>query len=324
MSPLEPHLTAALRALPLVAPATPEAIDALLASADRHGLAGLFLDAMQGAGVAVPASYLAADVARACDHAAHLEMLHRVDEVLAAPAVALKGALLAERYYARPSVRATTDIDLLVAPRDVDDAAERLARIGYQASTSPREEHFRQLGHHLHLFHEHAPPLELHFHAYRGFGTILRAEPLLERSVAAAGFHRLRVLDPVDELHYLAVHAAGHRFTRLGWLHDVALVAKTLDDAHIEEAFARARANGTSRPLALALSLLGAIGAPHPPRPELRLRRQLLAAVTREPEHPLVRAATRFAYTLALCEDLARAGRYATEAVRGRYLSPAG
>ncbi|MBX3252467.1 MAG: nucleotidyltransferase family protein, partial [Myxococcales bacterium] len=212
-------------------------LGALFGRAERHGLAGVLHDRCNDAGVVLPVdlerSIAVRGAARACDHAAHLDMLHRMDAALGTAglrAVALKGALLAERLYPRPSARPTTDIDLLVCEQDLELAARALESLGYTPSTAASEEHFRRAGHHLHLLHPAAPCIELHFHAYRGFGRILRSEPLVGRSRAVPGFASVRVLAPEDELLYLAVHAAGHRFMRLVWLYDLLLLLQQLDD----------------------------------------------------------------------------------------------
>jgi hypothetical protein len=315
----------------------PPALDAaapeLFADAERHGLDGVLFEACRAAGVPLPAALertlALRAAARACDHAAHLAMLERIDGVLAAAGrrgVVLKGALLGARLYATPSSRPTSDIDLLVEEADVDDVAAALSAVGYASSRDPSEEHFRRRGHHLHLLHPEAPCLELHFHAYRGFGGVLRSEPLLARSVRAApspsrapAFSALRVLEPADELFYLAVHAAGHRFVRLGWLYDLLLLARRLSPSDFAVAAERARDVRMSRPFALALERLRALGHAAPPTDDaLGLRRRLLAAVTDEPASPLARSATRFAYTMALCQDVAAARSYARDAIQFR------
>jgi hypothetical protein len=77
-----------------------------------------------------------------------------------------------------------------------------------------------------------------------------------------------------------------------------------------------------SRPFALALQRLGALGfaVRHDEERDgaLAFRRGLLAAITDEPTWALARSATRFAYTMALCEDIASARRYAIDAIQYR------
>ena len=293
----------------------------MFARAEIHGVAGVIWDAWKASGVsaqpALSAKLEARALAREMDHAAHLAMLQQIDGALTAPAIALKGALFALRYYPRPSTRATTDIDLLVAEGETASAIESLSAIGYKVFDSAEEIAWSlREPHHLHLVRAGAPDLELHFRAYRGFGTTLRTEMLAARSIVADGFHNIRVAAPEDELVYLAVHAASHRFGRLAWLHDIRLLLERMPATAIERAAARAREWGVARALALAGELLVSVlgVAPDLVRPLGALagtRKRLIHAVVAEPRTRLMRSATRFAYATMLADSTAASLRYA-------------
>jgi hypothetical protein len=157
-----------------------------------------------------------------------------------------------------------------------------------------------------------------------GFGRILPSDPLLERSRPAPGrvLSSLRVLAPEDELVFLAVHAAVHRFFRLGWLYDLALLLRAMSEGEIALAAARARAWGFARATAFAISLtIELFGLP----PRLlepfiavgAVRAQIARRTIGEPRNGAIRSATRLAFTAALCDDRAAAIRYAIQASRG-------
>jgi hypothetical protein len=233
----------------------------------------------------------------------------------------LKGPLFAERYYARPSARATSDVDLLVDPNDLDRASAVLVDAGYVPAEGPEEERFRREHHHLHFTHPHALPLELHFHGYTGFGEILPSPPLLARRLPAPGFQAIGVLAPEDELVFLAVHAAMHRFIRLGWLYDLALLTRTMTEAELASACARAEAWRFSRVMGLTSQLLvERMGAPAHLRELLggtRHRAFIARHVVSEPENPILRSATRMVYTVTLCDKRRAAARYLFRASAG-------
>jgi hypothetical protein len=259
-------------------------------------------------------------LARELDHLAHVGMLRAVDRALSSAGlrgVALKGVLLAERLYAKPSDRSTTDIDLLVEEGALDKAVDALRSAGYEPSDDPAEARFRAEHHHLHLRHPKAAPLELHFHAYKGFGRVLPSEPLVARSVEApGGFGVLRVLAAPDEIVYLAVHAASHRFIRMGWLYDLKLLIDRIDDADLEEARRRAASWGFARVVAFAAVLLDEVFGVKRALilSTARLepwRRSILDRVCTEREDPIGRSFTRFVYTTALCDTFHAAARYA-------------
>jgi hypothetical protein len=129
-------------------------------------------------------------------------------------------------------------------------------------------------------------------------------------------------LEPGDELLYLALHAAWHRFGRLGWLHDLALLVSKMDDHDLHDACARARAQGFAAVLAYTATLLGQVSDVPPGRLEILgdlgpLRSEIVSRVTAEPENPLLRSATRFVYAATLCDSLPLALRYARDAGAG-------
>lgn len=299
----------------------------MFARAELHGVAGVLWDAWKATDAHVAPdlamSLEARAIARDLDHAAHLAMLRRIDACLVVRAVVLKGPMFAERRYARPSARATSDIDLLVAEDDIDGAIASLAEVGYRLFDSADEVVWsRREHHHLHLTCSGAPNLELHFHAYRGFGVTLRTESIAEASAAVDGFRALRVPSPEDELVYLAVHAAGHRFGRLAWLHDIRLVVEAMSPHARAVAAFRARARGVSRALALAGELLvDVLGVgPEVVRPLGKLprgRRAIVDAVVLEPRARVLAAATRFAYTTVLADSMVASLRYARLASLG-------
>lgn len=303
---------------------------AMFERAELHGLAGVVYDAWLASGTPLPADLArkldARRIARELDHGAHLAILQRVDRALVGAglrAVVLKGPLLAERFYARPSARATSDIDLLVTEYALERTAAALVDIGYVASDDPREEWYRREHHHLHLAHPHALPLELHFHAYRGFGHTMHSAPLLARSGPISGvvLAAISVLAAEDEVVYLAVHAAAHRFVRLGWLFDLVLLIATMPDDALVAARTRARAAGYGRVLAFAAellrdvlgveraALLGHLSA---------VRSPLVHGFAPEPTSPVLRSATRFVYTTSLCDSPGAAARYVARAAIDR------
>ena len=283
----------------------------LLRRAEYHGLGGVIADALESGGLVIDERVRFREAAREVDHAAHLGILRKLDEACVdggLDAVVLKGALFAERFYPRPAARVTGDIDLLVREVDLELARRVLLSIGYVPVEGAVEERFRREHFHLHYRHANAIPVELHFHAYRGFGGVLRSEELLERSVAVRDFRALHVLDESDELVYLAVHAAAHKFGRWSWLFDLRLLIETLSPETLVLARERAHQQGFARPLALAGSMLVSIMGMPPTRVRAlgelgALRAACLVRLLRTPRFRALGSASRLAYTTTLCPD---------------------
>ena len=183
------------------------------------------------------------------------------------PVLPLKGALLATHYYPAPGLRPMNDLDLLARPEDEPRLLGVLEQLGYQLIArswkhvmlarpdgrgpvvSWQGEHPanpRSLDLHLRLGEQF---WGLHYdltastweHAHPG--VLLEAEALL--------------MSPVALLHHLAVHASSDtiaRRLRLLHLHDIALVARTIDEAGWRQILAWARRQGEGRLLYPALA----------------------------------------------------------------------
>jgi hypothetical protein len=232
---------------------------------------------------------------------------------------ALKGPILAERLYGSPLARSSTDIDLLVDEAVLDHARAALSTIGYaRAPSGP----YAEAGHHhLILFHPAFPILELHFHAYSGFGTRIGGRELLGRVVVfeSASAGNVPVLSPADELVALAIHGAGHRFTRLAWLYDLKLLVERLTLAELACAAERAQAWECARVLAFTGQLLSdVLGVPRDvvrPLGSLGLgRRAILKRIAAEPPGYVARYATKFVFMNLLCDSVGACARYSAGA----------
>ncbi|MBY0525331.1 MAG: nucleotidyltransferase family protein [Gemmataceae bacterium] len=187
-----------------------------------------------------------------------LETLDVVVEVLGdhqVPTVQLKGPILSERLYADPLVRPSCDLDLLVHAADLPRTVESLESLGYRRGSDAEVGYDLRHHHHVSLYHPCRPPVEVHFRAFAGFGTVVPAEDLMARAVpysSSRGTTYL-VLSREDEALYLCLHAAGHAFSQLVWLHDIQTFCAQNPDTDWEAVFARARQCQVSVALAFAL-----------------------------------------------------------------------
>ena len=268
-------MTAILDQLVAAVPEEPERFDALcrdvtdwtalVESAGRDGVLGILRPELLLARVPVPEDarrllerleaverLWQANVARALDRA-----LLALDAA-GIQTAALKGPALAERLYPEAAMRRCTDLDLLIAERDIERAACALEPLGYELEDGLAALYARRHHHHLHLAGRRPPVIELHFRAYVGFGVTLPSETLLARARAhhTGGGAPCWVLAPEDELLYLGVHAAGHCFDRLLWLYDLKLFMSRNPGLDWTLLASRARAFGVEAAWALARDVL--------------------------------------------------------------------
>ncbi len=299
---------------------------ALLRDGEREGVAAVLHAAIRDAGLTLPfEARQAAERQGALDALWRAQLDRTLDEALAAldahaiRVVPLKGPALAERLYPDPSVRPSSDLDLLVAPGDLDRAAAALATLGYQPEAGPADRYHRAHHHHIHLLRAQPPMIELHFRAYAGFGIVVPADALLARAAErrTARGRRIWVPAPEDEWLYLAVHAAGHAFERLIWLHDLKLLLRRHPDLDWTAVADRARALGVATAVAATCDALRRLDTPVPvarglgvSRGPRRLLLVPLGAVARRAGAGPTRTLAQLLWMSSLCDRPACAVRF--------------
>ena len=229
----------------------------------RHGLSALVHHHLHATDQPLDASCgknLALDARRIIGSGLRVKsLLTRSLDVLSAIGVTpviLKGAGLGARLYPRAELRPMTDVDLLISITDFTKAVGALRASGL---TSPRSVFEQVHSHHLSLTGP-AGVVELHFAGLRAFGTELAAEPLIGSSLLSQFEGRpVRYLAPVQEMTFLAAHAAHHLFERIGWLYDLKLLAA--NNANVDWELVRrvSKQAKLENPVALSLGLSRAI-----------------------------------------------------------------
>jgi hypothetical protein len=157
--------------------------------------------------------------------------------------VPLKGPLLAEQLYGDAALRVSRDLDLLVSRSDLTAAEAILAGAGFvPGDADDYHRPWRRGGTVVELHHDVENPLAFDFQTE---GALRRAMPATFQGECCWR------LAPEDELLYLCLHAARHRFERLSLVVDLQLAFEKLPVA----------ANGwTSRPEVRELGNLVTLG----------------------------------------------------------------
>ncbi len=211
-------------------------LDRLLPQEARRFLDGLYYRALAG-------------------NVRRLALLEEIGRVFAARgvfAVLIQGMALLEDTYPDPGWRPVTDVDLW-APEQ-KGAAEALRAIGF-AVASPRPLVLRRGGERIDL---HADLLGAERIGGRRRFLPRGETPILAscRPLSSARPGLLR-LSPLDEMLYLAFHAAKHNLDRLVWLADLARCSASWEASRWRELMGRAVALGANRLAPLAAALAG-------------------------------------------------------------------
>jgi hypothetical protein len=176
-------------------------------------------------------------------------------------AVTWKGAILAERAYGDLRMRQFFDIDLLVRNRDLAEARAALEEQGFHVLLPVTQEQLDAYVSHmgeLEMVRESDGLwVELHTAIVPSYFSVGRSsESLWSRNVSwRVARAPLTALDPVDEMEALAIHGSKHRFERLAWIIDIAMMARLLDEADWRRLLRGARDHGTLRMVRLSLLL---------------------------------------------------------------------
>jgi putative nucleotidyltransferase-like protein len=285
----------------------------LLSLAEHHNVLPLVHQALRGYSAIVPLavneqlrSQYELNARKNLKFTAELFRVLDCLETNAIPAIPFKGPLLAELVYGDLSLRAFSDLDVLVRPNDVLRAETALQTLDYTLSSQlpgAMKRAYLASGYEFTLDGPAgANLLEIQWNILPKFYAVdFNGGEFFERSVVTtlAG-RRVRSLSPEDLLLVLCVHAAKHAWIRLCWLRDVAGVmqSQTLDWEWIDQ---RSRELGIQRMVAVSL----------------RLANQLLG--TKVPAFALAMTSTDRAVACAaeqVVSQLAAAGEYSSESLR--------
>ena len=210
----------------------------LVRSVDAHAVAPIVYAPLAQTG-RVPAEPLAQLRAAVDENALRSIVLARtLREIVAVleqqqiPVIPIKGPLLARAAYGDLASRRFADLDLVVHRRDLDRARAILAQRGFQpAFALPRDAESALLGADYHIAlvdAEHGIVVELHWALIRAGLSGLRDESWAWThacDTTALGAP-MRTLTTDAAFVYLCVHGSKHLWSQLGWLCDVAALAR--------------------------------------------------------------------------------------------------
>lgn len=170
--------------------------------------------------------------------------------------VGIKGPVLAQQLYADVAARDSKDIDLLVDPSAVVQAATVFGALGYTNITS--NEKGGSVGKHL-TYAGHGIEVELHTRLF-DIDTLLPlsfAQIWPRHEKVKLGGVEIPTLSRADTLLYLCAHGAEHVWFRLKWLEDIGRIVTGPDATAVaRDALARARDTGADAILTAAFQLV--------------------------------------------------------------------
>lgn len=147
------------------------------------------------------------------------------------PVITLKGPALSYRLYNDITLKASSDLDILIPEGYLNHAVAMLLENGYHNLSAsipltPRQLKYARNNFHHFVFTENdrTTKIELHWRAaHLEHLTGLHSNAFWETPDSAVnlGNTPIRIPPPEIEMIYLAAHGAEHGFKRLHWLYDV-------------------------------------------------------------------------------------------------------
>lgn len=240
----------------------------LFALAQRHRVEGLAWRALTAIGIAVPEPVASTwGAAAAAIAQAGMRNLVESRRLLAAfiqadiPLLFLKGLTLGKLAYGDPFVKMGWDIDVLVAPSHVGQAAQQLTSLGYRRIV-PGDGLDTDAWHRRNkesVWQKDDAPVFVELHSR------LADSPALIPSINMSSPHQSVEVTPGltlptlarDELFaYLCVHGSSSAWFRLKWINDLAALIRHEEPSEIERLFDHAVRLGAGRASAQALLLI--------------------------------------------------------------------
>lgn len=178
-------------------------------------------------------------------------------------AMPYKGPVLAESLYCDLHLRQFGDLDIVIQPQDMPTVEQLLSAEGYRPylgtkTAAELASYMADKNQHTYdFYHEHKQIfIEIHWRFWPVFFSSVKPQDIWHRreQVALAG-NMVSTLKPEDQLIILCMHGSRHRWERLSWLCDIAMLLEKYSELDWDEVSAIARAWGAERMLHLGLYL---------------------------------------------------------------------
>ncbi len=238
---------------------------------DRHRVGPLvYQNLRRYGGNGVPASVMSAlrsrfesNARRSLVNATELVRLYKLFQENGIDFIPLKGSVLALQVYGNLALRHVGDIDLLVAPSQVElvdrllQISYRRIRPGFRLSPSQRRRFLRLMQHFGYLHEQGNLRVELHWRSllYQPASVMDLTRLRSRASTVAVAGSTLPALSLPDNVLYLCAHGESHFWSRLFWLVDLAEIMRGNPEINWPQVMTLARDAGMTRPLALGVIL---------------------------------------------------------------------
>jgi len=177
----------------------------------------------------------------------------------------LKGPVLSQFLHNDPAERTSSDIDILIDLKDLDNCTKALQVHGYDLitifKTEKQKEAIIKYHHHFEFYNPNKEILiELHWGLTGMKGINLGLNDLVPvTSTISINNNQFRILDIEYQFEYLSIHGTFHSFNRLLWLCDIKTFYESFSDEQINSVISHSKRNNSYKFILVSLSLLNRI-----------------------------------------------------------------
>lgn len=157
----------------------------------------------------------------------HEDRICKALDELSIDAIPLKGTRFAERAFGHFAARGTSDIDILVRPRDLKRAVDCVKAMGFTPE--------KKIHNHAVLYKEHertANPLvvELHWTLEKKFGSDLDDGRFWKKASRIEPYSNIYEMSLIHTFYYICLHGIRHRMDSLKYTLDIAQLLERYGD----------------------------------------------------------------------------------------------
>lgn len=186
-----------------------------------------------------------------------MEKLFNVFEEIGIDTIPLKGVYFAEAYFGHIGARATTDIDLLIRKKDIQQAVQAVKGLGFDLEEEPIPSHFHV------SFSKRIPgslfPLtvEIHWDILKETTADLQIEEFWSEARPLSPYERVKVLSAYHTFYLICLHGWRHNLDSPKYYLDIIqMIHISKGNLPYEQLFEDARKHQTVKRMSRTLSIV--------------------------------------------------------------------
>jgi len=173
------------------------------------------------------------------------------------PVIPLKGTIFAQTYFDDFAARQTTDIDLLIHPRDISRAVACVQSLGFVLQGEPIPEHFH-ISFAKALPNSSLPlPVELHWSILTDNTSSLNPQDLWRDAVPYASYKYVMMLSELKTFYMISLHGWKHALDSLKYFIDIIQLIHVIGDLlDLNKLFEMTKEHKTTKRMRSTLSIV--------------------------------------------------------------------